>query len=185
MVAICCIVQCKRILRQVSLFPYRYVYETFGKASDSRHWLQALIDLSCWMSPAMITVPAPFAALALHVVYMLYRSHTTPNPTDRSVCMTLWSPGIVRRGSAWVILTLHEAVVYIGDLRTKCHIIDVHHILSPSINLDISAIFVILHCPLRWPFPLDWRDVSFLSRFLVIWVLVLEGVFSRLALGFL
>jgi len=96
----------------------------------------------------MVTVSARFAAHPLHVVYMLYRSLTIPNPTVGFVRMTLWSPAIVRKGSARVILTLHVAVVYIGDLRINCHIIDAYHILSPSINLDISASFVILQCPL-------------------------------------
>jgi len=167
MVAISCIVHRKRILRQVSLSLLLVQYEAFGKASDSRHWLQASIDLSCWMSPAMVTASAPFAALALHVVYMLYRSLTIPNPTDGFVCMTLWSPGIVRRGSAWVILPLPVAVVYIGGLGINCHIIDAYHILSPSINLEVSASFVLLHCPLRWTFPLVWQEMSFLLVFLL------------------
>jgi hypothetical protein len=166
MVAISCIVHRKRILRQVSLLLLLVQYEAFGKASDSRHWLQASIDLSCWMSPAMATASAPFGALALHVVYMLYRSLTIPNPTDGFVCMTLWSPGIVRRGSAWVILTLPIAVVYIGGLGIKCHIIDANHVLSPSITLDIPASFVILHCPFRWLFHLvDKKWVFFLVFF--------------------
>jgi hypothetical protein len=166
MVAICCIVQCKRNPSPSVTFPRSwYVYETLDNASDSRHWLQALIDLSCWMSPAMIAVSARFAAHALHVVY-IYRSLTISNPTVGFVCMTLWSPGIVRRGSAWVILTLPIAVVYIGVLGIKCRIIDANHILSPSVTHDIPASFVILHCPFRWLFHLvDKKWVFFLVFF--------------------
>ena len=186
MVAICCIVHRKRILCQVSFSPVvctymRHLARHLILGTDCRRqWT----DLAGWVPLFLLLLH-----LSPHMLCMLFTCFIDHSQSQTlsvgSVCMTLWSPGIVRKGSAWVILTLHVAVVYIGDLRIKCHIIDAYHILPPSINLEVSASFVILHCPFCWPFPLDWQEVSFLSRFLVIWVLVLEGVFSRLALGFL
>jgi len=186
MVAICCIVHRKRILCQVSFSPVvgtymRHLARHLILGTDCRRqWT----DLAEW-----VPLWSLLLHLSPHMLCMLFTCFIDHSQSQTlsvgSVCMTLWSPGIVRKGSAWVIQTLHVAVVYIGDLRINCHIIDAYHILSPSINLEVPASFVILHCPLRWPFPWGWQEVSFLSRFLFIWVWVLERVFSRLALGFL